>query len=74
MTGNPFDHGRKGELVPEDVPPAEFRDEVNLRTSRAGYTTREGRPLPAKVQTTCNWGRRRLNVWPRDAAGRLIGD
>jgi hypothetical protein len=62
----------EGELVPPDVPLRDLRAEVNLRSSRAGYTTRDGRPIPPKIQAVVPWGRRRLNVWPRDADGNLI--
>ncbi len=62
-----------GELVPDEVPARDVRAEANLRAQRAGYNvTRDGRPVAPKIQATCNWGRRRLNVWPRDAAGKLI--
>jgi hypothetical protein len=62
-----------GELVPNDVSARELRAEAHLRAHRAGYAvTRDGRPQPRRIQGTCNWGRQRLNVWPRDAAGKLI--
>jgi len=60
------------ELVPEDVSPRELRDELDLRTSRAGYTTRDGRRPPRKIRATVNFGQTRLNVWPRDENGRLV--
>lgn len=63
-----------GELVPPDVPPRALRDEINFRTHRAGYTNRDGGRPARKIQGTCPWGVRRLNVWPRDAAGKLIGE
>jgi len=62
------------ELVPEDIKPHELRDELNYRSHKAGYTSREGGPIPRKIQGIVTWGQRRLNVWARDAAGRLIGD
>ena len=33
------------ELVPADVSEKDLRDEVNLRTHRAGYTDRDGQPM-----------------------------
>jgi hypothetical protein len=61
-----------GELVPRDVKEADLRDEVNLRTCRAGYTTRDGGPIPRRPTAAVNWGRQKLNVWPRDGRGNLI--
>ena len=69
MTGLP-----PGEFVPDGVSKRELRDEVNVRTHRAGYTTRDGGPIPLKIMGRVAWGRQKLNVWPRDAAGRLIDD
>lgn len=60
------------ELVPQDVSPRDLRQESYRRSWRAGYTTRDGGPIPRRIQVTCPWGRPRLNVWPRDAAGELI--
>jgi hypothetical protein len=61
-----------GELVPQDVKESDLRDEVNLRTYRAGYTTRDGRRRPRLPTVVCGWGREKLNVWPRDEQGNLI--
>jgi len=33
------------DLIPDDIGPRELREEVNSRTHRAGYTTREGQPI-----------------------------
>ena len=61
------------ELVPENVSETDLKEEVNKRTSRAGYTTRYGEcPYATKIQTTSNFGKVKLNVWPRDKAGNLI--
>lgn len=63
----------KGELVPDDVSRAELLDESSARARRAGYAvTRDGGPEPRRIQTTSNWGERKYNLWPRDAAGNLI--
>jgi hypothetical protein len=62
------------EIVPDDVNLNDLRDEVNLRTYHAGYTTKEGNPIPKKIQTTISWGRSKLNLWPRDKHGNLIDD
>ena len=61
------------ELVPENVSVSDMKDEVNRRTSRAGYTTRYGEcPYATKIQTTVPRGKVKLNVWPRDRDGNLI--
>jgi hypothetical protein len=62
----------EGELVPDDVTKRELLDESHLRASRAGFCTRDGKPIPRKVQSLNNWGRPKFNVWPRDAEGNLI--
>ena len=63
------------ELVPNNVSESVLREEVNRRTARAGYTTSLGEPPYAtKIQTTVKFGKEKLNVWPRDKHGRLIGD
>ena len=72
MTGAD-DFPDRGELVPDDVSRRDLLAEANLRARRAGYAvTRDGRPQPRRMQAPSNWGRQKLNVWPRDAAGKLI--
>lgn len=40
------------ELVSPDVSEKDLRDEVNLRTNRAGYTDRDGQPRdPPKIRS-----------------------
>ena len=63
------------EFVPDNVNEKDLRDEVNSRTAKAGYTTRYGEPMySTKIQTTVPCGETKLNVWPRDENGQLIGD
>ena len=62
------------EIIPNDMSQRDLHEEVNTRTHRAGYTTRYGGRIPLKIQTTVSWGQPKLNVWPRDADGNLIGD
>ena len=63
------------EIVPSDVSEKDLQDEVNSRTAKAGYTTRYGEPTYSmKIQTTVPCGKTKLNVWPRDKNGQLIGD
>ena len=60
------------EIVPNDMSQKDLVEEANYRSHRAGYTTRNGGPIPLKIQTTVPWGRTKYNVWPRDADGNLI--
>ena len=55
------------------MPQADYLQELNIRSSRAGYTTREGKQIPAKIMSR-GFGESKLNVWPRDKDGNLIGD
>ncbi len=60
------------DIVPNDISQRDLREEVNSRTSHAGYTTRNGGAIPLKIQTSVPWGPVKLNIWPRDADGNLI--
>ena len=55
------------------MPQADYLQELNIRTSKAGYTTREGEPIPRKIQNR-GFGESKLSIWPRDKNGNLIGD
>jgi hypothetical protein len=67
--------GNDGEIVEWNHSDEDLKDEVNRRTARAGYTTRLGEsPCRTKIQTVSGWGKQKLNVWPRDEHGNLIGD
>lgn len=62
-----------GEIVPVSVSEKDLRDEVNSRTAKAGYTTRHGECMSAtKIQISISFGKRKLNLWPRDENGELI--
>ena len=61
------------DIVPDDMPHRDLHEEVNSRTHKAGYTTREGRQFPHNTSVAGNFGeRKRLKVWPRDKNGNLI--
>jgi len=63
------------EIVPDHVSEKDIHDECLRRSARAGYCTRSGEPPYAtKIQTIIGWGKEKLNVWPRDKDGHLIGD
>lgn len=56
------------------MPQSDYEQELNIRSSKAGYTTREGRPVPLKIMSRVGLGKSKLNVWARDRNGDLIGD
>ena len=37
------------EIIPDNMPQKDVIEEVNFRTSRAGYTTRSGGPIPPRI-------------------------
>lgn len=55
------------------MPQEDYVQELNIRSHNAGYTTREGGPIPLKVMSR-GFGNSKLNIWPRDENGNLIGD
>lgn len=55
------------------MPQADYLQELNIRTHKAGHTTREGGPIPLKIMAR-GVGESKLSVWPRDEHGNLIGD
>ncbi len=63
----------RGDFVPSGISEKDLRDEANRRTAKAGWTTRYGE---CRNATRCgilvNWGKTKLNVWPRDQHGNLI--
>jgi len=68
-------HSNEGDIMPFNADEKSLRDEVNSRTAKAGYTTKYGEPTySTKIQTTVSYGETKLNIWPRDKNGQLIGD
>lgn len=77
-----------GEIVDWNESEANVREEVNRRTCKAGYTNREGgppasgkgdsyRPVNKKKYDEVHervFGKKKLNIWPRDSEGNLIDD
>jgi len=56
------------------MPQEDYLQELNIRSHRAGYTTRKGGPVPLKIMSR-GFGESKLNVWPRDPiTGKLIDD
>ena len=60
--------------MPFNASEKDIQDEVNSRTHKAGYTTRDGNPTFGTKIMGPGIGRSRLNQWPRDKEGNLIGD
>ena len=56
------------------MPQADYLQELNIRSSKAGHTTREGGPIPLKIQNRGTGKSKVHKVWPRDSKGNLIGD
>jgi len=50
------------------------REEALRRSAKAGYTTRDGNPINATKISSPGIGESKINVWPRDKHGNLIGD
>ncbi len=54
------------------MPQKDYLQELNIRSHKAGYTTREGGPTLLKTMSR-GLGESKLNVWPRDpVTGELI--
>jgi hypothetical protein len=56
------------------MPLRDYHEELNIRSYRAGYTTRKGKPMPRKIMSIVSCGKEKLNVWSRDKNGNLVGD
>ena len=56
------------------MPQKDYEQELNIRSYKAGYTTREGKQIPPKIMAR-GFGVSKLpKVWPRNKDGTLIGD
>lgn len=55
------------------MPQRDYLQELNIRSHKAGHTTREGGPILSKIIAQ-GTGVSKLNIWPRDEDGNLIGD
>ncbi len=55
------------------MPQEEYMQELNSRSHKAGYTTREGGPIPFKTMAVVGFGKPKPpKLWPRDENGNLI--
>ena len=57
----------------QGMPQKDYFEELNIRSHKAGHTTREGGPIPLRIMAR-GFGSSKLNVWPRDEKGRLIDE
>ncbi len=57
----------------QGMPQRDYHEELNIRSHKAGYTTRNGKPKPLKIMAR-GFGLSKLNVWPRDENNNLKGD
>jgi len=58
----------------QGMPQQDYLEELNIRSSKAGYTTREGGSIPLKIQSRGSGRSEVHKVWPRDGEGNLIDD
>ena len=66
---------QSGEGVSAFESEANVREEVNRRTCKAGYTTRNGEPIGTEKIMSRGIGEpKKLNIWLRDENGQLIDD
>ena len=56
------------------MPQRDYLQELNIRSHKAGYTARDGGPIPQKIMVNVGIGKSKLNNWPRDEHENLIGD
>ena len=63
-----------GEIIHWNESEANVREEVLRRNAKAGYCTRNGEPVAATKIMSRGIGKNKLNIWPRDEQGNLIGD
>lgn len=63
------------EILPVTMPDSEMREKMIYHSWKKGHTTKYGEcPRATKIQNTVAFGNQKLNVWPRDEQGNLIGD
>ena len=63
-----------GEVIAWNESSANVREEANRRTAKAGYTTRDGHSANSRKIQNRGYGDSKLNQWPRDRNGNLIGE
>lgn len=63
-------------MLPGTRSESDLRDEMNHRSFKKGLTNRQGESCKGtgKIFTIVPFGKIRLNVWPRDENGNLLGD
>ncbi len=62
------------EIISQGRDESDLAREMTERSCKAGHTTKFGEcPRATKIQNR-GFGESKLNVWPRDESGKLIGD
>lgn len=62
------------EIIPASRSEADVQRQINEISAKAGHTTKFGEcPRATKIMNR-GFGESKLNVWPRDKSGKLIGD
>ena len=56
------------------MPQRDYLQELNIRSHKAGHTTREGKRIPPKIMARGCGESKVAKTWPRDNNGNLIGD
>lgn len=58
----------------QGMPLRDYHEELNIRSHKAGYTSRDGGSIPPKIMERGCGKSKVAKVWPRDKNGNLIGD
>jgi len=66
--------GNELEIVSASESESNVKEEANRRAAKAGYCTRDGNPTYGTKIQGPGIGFSKLNQWPRDKNGKLIGD
>jgi len=66
--------GNSGEIVAWNEDPKNVKEEVFRRAAKAGYMTRDGHSAQRTKIQNRGFGESKLNQWPRNDKGNLIGD
>lgn len=65
-------NGDIGETISFSENPANVREEAIRRGRKAGYCASNGEPNERTKIMSRGFGESKLNIWPRDAKGKLI--
>ena len=54
------------------MPQRDYLEELNIRSSKAGHTKRDGSQIPLKIMSRGFGTPKIVKTWPRDKDGNLI--